>query len=368
MWEADARGRLRLLAASAQNLVPGVEQLEATLRKLGELPGARPPPRRWVASRLEERRWCIAPVRRELPLPPAGVERRGRERMTLELAGVCIGLLGDPDRHATPSRDVESLARLALVVEQLPAILWTTNTELRVTARSGAGPQSSDILPARVVGASLLEQFSKQQVGVESINAHRRALAGEPVSYRIRFADRGHDARVEPPRDNAGAIVGVIGLAVDVSDHEQALAETERNELEDFFENAVVGLCWVGPEGTILRANHAELDLIGYEQDEYVGRHMREFHADPEIADDVLRRLRVGETVRNVESRLRHRDGSIRHVLISANAQVAGGQFVRARCVTRDITERKRAEEAVAYFKSMVESADDAIIGKTVDG
>src|SRR5439155_4670209 len=94
MWEADARGRLRLLAASAQNLVPGVEQLEATLRKLGELPGARPPPRRWVASRLEERRWCIAPVRRELPLPPAGVERRGRERMTLELAGVCIGLLG----------------------------------------------------------------------------------------------------------------------------------------------------------------------------------------------------------------------------------------------------------------------------------
>src|SRR5439155_23638899 len=162
--------------------------------------------------------------------------------------------------------------------------------------------------------------------------------------------------------------VGVIGLAVDVSDHEQALAETERNELEDFFENAVVGLCWVGPEGTILRANHAELDLIGYEQDEYVGRHMREFHADPEIADDVLRRLRVGETVRNVESRLRHRDGSIRHVLISANAQVAGGQFVRARCVTRDITERKRAEEAVAYFKAMVESADDAVIGKTVDG
>src|SRR5436305_871853 len=101
-----------------------------------ELPGTRFPPRRWVASRLEQQRWCIAPVRRELPQrPPPGVERRGRERMALELAGVCIGLLGDPARQAPGARDVEGLARLALIVDQAPAILCTTNAELRITAR-----------------------------------------------------------------------------------------------------------------------------------------------------------------------------------------------------------------------------------------
>src|SRR5438067_7239404 len=370
VWEADPRGRLRLLAASSEDVAPLADQLEAALRELGEWPGTRPPPRRWVASRLEQQRWCIAPVRRELPQrPPPGVERRGRERMALELAGVCIGLLGDPARQAPGARDVEGLARLALIVDQVPAILWTTNAELRITARSGAGLASAHILPERVVGASLLEQFSTQAVS-DSINAHRRALAGESVSYQIKLGDRRYDAHVEPLRDEVGAIVGAVGVAVDGSDRAQAPAErpSGRLDLEDFFEKATVGLSWLGRDGTILRANAAELDLVGVAVDRYAGRNVRRFHGDPAMADEILRRLRAGESVLNVAARLRHRDGSIRHVLLSANEQLEGGQFLHARCVTRDVTELKHAESAIAYFKAMVESADDSIVGKTLDG
>lgn len=366
IWEADASGRLHLLIASSDDPIPAVDQLEAMLRELG----LAAPRRRWVASRLANQRWCIAPVRRDLPRPPGGVERRGRERMTLELAGMCLGLLGDPDRPAPGSRDVESLARLALTVDQVPAILWTTNCELRVTARSGAGPKSGDILPERIVGASLLEQFSQQGVTAESINAHRRALAGESVDYQIRVGDHRYDAHVEPLRDGVGAIVGVVGQATDVRAQAQLRADTARNtlELEDFFENAAVGLSWVGPDGIILRANRTELEAFGYARDEYVGRDIREFHVDSGVAEDLLRRLRAGDTIRNVAARVRHHTGSIRYVLISANAQFEGGRFVHARCVTRDITELRRAEQAVAHFKAMVDSADDAIIGKTMDG
>ena len=74
---------------------------------------------------------------------------------------------------------------------------------------------------------------------------------------------------------------------------EQALRRSER-ELADFFENATVGLHWVGPDGTILRANRAELDLLGYDREEYVGRHIAEFHADQAVIGDILRRLRPG--------------------------------------------------------------------------
>src|SRR5213595_1243089 len=57
--------------------------------------------------------------------------------------------------------------------------------------------------------------------------------------------------------EDRGAIVGVVGLATEVTEQHEALAHTERDrrELEDFFEHAAVGLSWVGPDGTILRCN-----------------------------------------------------------------------------------------------------------------
>ena len=49
---------------------------------------------RWLACRLDMGRWCIAPIRRDIPAPPpGGLERRKRERMALELAGLCLGLV-----------------------------------------------------------------------------------------------------------------------------------------------------------------------------------------------------------------------------------------------------------------------------------
>src|SRR5881394_3109536 len=50
VWEADPCGRLRLVAASSDDVAPLADELEAALREMGELPGTRPLPRRWVAS------------------------------------------------------------------------------------------------------------------------------------------------------------------------------------------------------------------------------------------------------------------------------------------------------------------------------
>ena len=74
-------------------------------------------------------------------------------------------------------------------------------------------------------------------------------------------------------------------------------ARASRNESDDFFENAAMGLQNCSSDGTILRANRAQLDLLGYGRDEYVGRNVVEFHVDQEVIGDVLARLRAGETV-----------------------------------------------------------------------
>ena len=77
--------------------------------------------------------------------------------------------------------------------------------------------------------------------------------------------------------------------------------------LEEFFENAAMPMHWVGPDGTILRANQAELDLLGYARDEYIGRNITEFHVDLPVIQDILERLtRAHGRVRMVVMRAVH--------------------------------------------------------------
>ena len=88
----------------------------------------------------------------------------------------------------------------------------------------------------------------------------------------------------------------------------EALERSER-ELADFFENAPVPLHWVGADGTIMRANRAELALLGYAADEYIGRHIAEFHVDEPVVAEMLERLTSGETLSGFQARLRCKDG-----------------------------------------------------------
>lgn len=118
-------------------------------------------------------------------------------------------------------------------------------------------------------------------------------------------------------------------------------------ELAEFLENAEMPLHWVAPDGTILWANRAELELLGYTREEYVSRHIADFHADRDVIDDILARLGRGESLHNREARLRHKDGSIHNVLISSNVLWRDGAFVHTRCFTADITDLRRLEETL---------------------
>jgi PAS domain S-box-containing protein len=127
--------------------------------------------------------------------------------------------------------------------------------------------------------------------------------------------------------------------------HSEAALRRKEEELRDFVENATVPLHWVGPDGTILWTNQAELDLLGYDRDAYVGRPVTDFHADRADAETILARLARNDELHNHAARLRAKDGSIKHVLISSNVLWRDGKFVHTRCFTRDVTEKALAEE-----------------------
>ena len=53
---------------------------------------------------------------------------------------------------------------------------------------------------------------------------------------------------------------------------------TKEQLLTDFVETAGIGLHWVGKDGTILWANPADYEPLGYSAAEYIGRNIAEFH------------------------------------------------------------------------------------------
>jgi len=140
------------------------------------------------------------------------------------------------------------------------------------------------------------------------------------------------------------------------------------HELADFFDNATVGLHWVGPDGTILRANRAELEMLGYSAEEYIGRNIALFHADENVICDILKRLQKGEELRDYEARLKCKDGSVKHVLINSNVLWEDDKFIHTRCITRDVTYVKQAERDRALLAAIVESSHDAIYSVALDG
>ena len=111
----------------------------------------------------------------------------------------------------------------------------------------------------------------------------------------------------------------------------------EEDDLSDFFDHAAIAMHWVDADGIIIRANDAELNLLGYRREEYVGRKVADFHADADVLRDILNRLSAKETLHDFPARLRCKDGSVRHVRITSNVKWRDGQFVHTRCITRDV-------------------------------
>src|SRR5262249_54769112 len=101
--------------------------------------------------------------------------------------------------------------------------------------------------------------------------------------------------------------------------HELAALRRSEAVLRDFIETSTIGLHWVGADGTILWVNQAELDLLGYAREEYVGRNIAEFHADESVISDMLGRLRRGETLPDYPARPRHPHRAVPPLLIKSS-------------------------------------------------
>ena len=243
----------------------------------------------------------------------------------------------------------QSEAQLRMTIEQVPAVLWTTNTELRFTSSLGAGLSALGLLPNQVAGMRLEDYLGADSV---AIGLHRRALAGESVSYEYEIAGRTFAAHVEPLRRGAEPPAGTIGLAVDVTEEKRArgLVESQARYFRSLIENAHDGISVIDADGVIRFEAPSVERLLGYGAEELVGLgvdhllHAEDAEATLRARQDLLAG-RVPLVRREV--RLRHRDGTWRTLEQVSRCFVGEDGRPHVIVNSRDVTERLAAEEAL---------------------
>jgi two-component system, cell cycle sensor histidine kinase and response regulator CckA len=133
------------------------------------------------------------------------------------------------ERKRGEERVRQSEARLRVLIEQLPAVLWTVDSKLLFTSAVGAGLAQMGLRADQIVGMSLTDYFGSSDPTFAPIAAHRRAVAGEAVTFPVEWNDGSYACHVEPLRDADGAVQGAICMALDV---------TDRKKLEEQFRQA----------------------------------------------------------------------------------------------------------------------------------
>jgi diguanylate cyclase (GGDEF)-like protein/PAS domain S-box-containing protein len=272
----------------------------------------------------------------------------------------------DPDERLPLSRVALSLAResspvdLRLLIEPVPAIVWTTDRELRFSSGSGDGLASFGL--RATPGTSLFDYYGTRDPDALPIRAHRLALAGESVSFEQRSDGRIFQTRVEPLRGEQGEVVGCVGIAVDVTEHKAAEEALYREK-----ERAQVTLASIGdgvirtdPSGRIDYLNPVAERLTGWKAEEAIGLTVPEvFQVIDEItrkplADPVTRCL---DEQRVVESPghavLLSQDGKEYAVRDSAAPIYdRSGAALGAVLVFKDVTQLRGMEREMIYLAS----------------
>lgn len=125
------------------------------------------------------------------------------------------------ERKRAEEKIRESEARLRVLVEQLPAVLWTVGKDLRFTSALGAGLARLGLKPNQIVGLSLMEYFETNDQTFLPIAAHRRATKGEPLTFHVEWKGGSYTCHVEPLRTAEGELQGAICMALDITDRKQ---------------------------------------------------------------------------------------------------------------------------------------------------
>jgi PAS domain S-box-containing protein len=132
-------------------------------------------------------------------------------------------------------------------------------------------------------------------------------------------------------------------------------------ELAEFIDSASLALHWVNSEGVIIWANQAELDLLGYRKEEYIGFPIADFHTDQDTISDILQLLLNNQRVEEYAATLKCKNGDVKHVIINSSALMKDNDFVHSMCFTKDVTEAVLAEKRKNRLTAILQEKEERL-------
>ena len=304
--------------------------------------------------------------------------RRGPNRSELKVVEELSELVRLAiDLHQLQSDLDASESSLRSTVQTIPLLLWQTNAQGRFTECQGKGLDSLGLRMGEVLGQLVGDIFSsdsRAKIYVE------KALAGENVSGEFSVGMTQFIQSAGPLRNEAGAIVGARGVALDVT--AQRMAEESAQEKDDLLktviDTALDAVVSIDVHGKIIVWNKRAELLFGWTREEVRGERLDETIIPPALVkahQEGMRRYYaegVGPILgKRIEITAINRAGIIFPVELTVSPHVgknAGGfsAFIR------DISDRRRSDHAIKTSQErlnlVIESSSDGFWDYRLDG
>lgn len=171
------------------------------------------------------------------------------------------------------------------------------------------------------------------------------------------------------PLKSADGTVVQLAVTRDITLHNEA--EKTQRRLAAIIESSEDAIASKDMEGIITSWNKSAEKLFGYTAKEIIGRPVT-LIIPPELHDDeplILRRISAGERIEHFQTVRLHKEGRRIDVSLTVSpVRDEKGNVIGAAKIVRDITRQKKLEEAARRLAAIVESSDDAIASKDMNG
>ena len=259
-----------------------------------------------------------------------------------------------------------------VLVEQMPAVLWSVDRDLRFSSFMGAGLSGIGQQPGQFLGLTLYDYFGTNEPEFRPIAAHRKALAGGSVTYEVEWKGRTFAAHVEPLRHTDGTIKGVIGSALDITKQKATEKELEKSVslLKATLDSTADGILAMDHDGKIVAHNKKFLEMWK------IPEQMAASGNRDKLLEFVLDQVKDpgGFVQLAMRSYARHEAQTLDVVELKdgrllerySGPQALGGKSVGKVLSFRDVTARRRAdreiEESLSLLRATLEATTEGIL------